>query len=77
MAAAGFCREGLVFLRQRKIPSPTATSTPMIAAPTAIPATAPVDRECELDFDESVCRAPPAAEEDVEMAPVAVGDVPY
>ena len=48
----------------------------MIAAATAIPAIAPVDRECVLEFGELVCMLSPAVEEEVEIAPVAMGEVP-
>ena len=37
----------------------------MTAAPTAIPAIAPVDRECVLELDEGAWRSPPAVDEDV------------
>lgn len=46
----------------------------MIAAPTAIPAIAPVDRECVLEVDERDWTAPPAVEDEVEVAPADVGE---
>jgi len=48
----------------------------MTAATTAIPAIAPVDKECVLEFGDMVCMLSPAVEEEVEMAPVAMGAVP-
>jgi hypothetical protein len=63
-AGVTFCSEDLLFLRQTKKPIPRARTTPIIAAPTAMPAITPVERECVLD-DERDWAAPPAVEEEV------------
>lgn len=59
-----------------KTPIPITADIPITAAATAIPAIAPVDKECVLEFGEIVCPSLPAVEEEVEMAPVAVAEVP-
>lgn len=48
----------------------------MTAAATAIPAIAPVDKERVLEFGEMVCILSPAVGEEVEVAPVAMAEVP-
>ena len=59
-----------------KTPIPITADIPMTVAATAIPAIAPVDKECVLEFGEMVCAISPAVEEEAEMAPVAVAEVP-